>query len=79
MVERGKPHPQMLYQIMEALGADRSDTVMVGDATTDIEMGHAAGVDTIAVTWGAHSSAELRQASPTLVFGNAIDLIEDLK
>lgn len=79
MVESGKPHPQMLYQIMETLGADRADMVMIGDATTDIEMGHAAGVDTIAVTWGAHSSVELRQVSPTWIFGNVIDLVADLK
>jgi phosphoglycolate phosphatase len=73
-------YPVWVFDLDGALvGADQSNTVMVGDASTDIEMGHAAGMDTIAVTWGAHSPVELRQASPTLVFENAIVLIADLK
>jgi phosphoglycolate phosphatase len=37
---------------------------MVGDTTHDLEMANAAGVDALAVTYGAHDEAGLRACSP---------------
>ena len=58
-----KPHPAMVTQAMaEAGGFDGKDTVMIGDATYDIEMGRAAGAFALGVDWGYHSTDALRQS-----------------
>lgn len=62
-----KPHPDMLLHLMERLGASPEDTLMVGDTTHDIELAHNAGVQAIAVAYGAHATARLRAASPLAV------------
>jgi phosphoglycolate phosphatase len=59
-----KPAPDAVFGIMAAFGAPRERTVMVGDGTTDVMAGKAAGVITCAVTYGFRSEAELRQAGP---------------
>jgi len=50
-----KPHPSMLHQAMVDAGATPETTVMIGDTAYDIDMGAAAGVATIGVTWGYHA------------------------
>lgn len=64
MVTQKKPHPEMLLYTLHKLAIDRSDAVMIGDSTFDIEMGNAIGMDTIAVSWGAHPTALLQSAKP---------------
>ena len=61
-VPRPKPHPDMLYAIMEATQC--RDLVMLGDTTYDLEMAHAAGVEAIGVSWGHHSTERLAQLAP---------------
>ena len=60
----GKPHPAMVLEAMKALGARPDQTLMIGDTSHDIEMGRAAGVITIAVTWGFHTAQELLASGP---------------
>jgi phosphoglycolate phosphatase len=60
----GKPHPSMVLEAMKALGATPAQTLMIGDTAHDIEMGKAAGVATVAVTWGFHTRDELVAAEP---------------
>lgn len=43
---------------------------MVGDAVTDMEMGQATVMDTIAVTWGAHPVDVLAATSPSHIVDN---------
>ena len=59
-----KPHPAMLLELMEALQIDKENTLMVGDTSHDLEMARAAGVDALAVTYGAHDETGLRACSP---------------
>lgn len=47
-----KPHPAMLQQAIAELGCDADRAVMVGDSSYDIDMATAAGVASIAVSWG---------------------------
>jgi phosphoglycolate phosphatase len=47
-----KPHPAPLLLAAEELGVDAERCVYVGDAPRDIEAGRAAGMSTIAVTYG---------------------------
>jgi phosphoglycolate phosphatase len=55
-----KPHPAMLLELMEELDADPKGVLMIGDTSHDMEMARAAGVDGLAVTYGAHPEIELR-------------------
>lgn len=49
-----KPHPGMLHALLERTGTDPDRAVMVGDTTHDLELAANAGVDAIAVLYGAH-------------------------
>ena len=61
-VPRPKPHPDMLYAVMEATQC--KDLVMVGDTTYDLQMAHAAGAKAIGVSWGHHSTERLSSFGP---------------
>ncbi|WP_323037922.1 HAD-IA family hydrolase [Pararhodobacter sp.] len=61
-----KPHPSMVLTAMRETGADPRDTVMIGDTSFDMEMGHAAGVRCIGVSWGYHPVSELRLATSVI-------------
>jgi phosphoglycolate phosphatase len=70
-----KPDPEMVLHTLEELQIpDKSKVLVIGDSIFDIEMGNAAGVDTCAVTWGAHTTAELRKSSPTYLLENTAEL-----
>ena len=59
-----KPHPQMLHEIMEELGAPASQTIMIGDTEYDLQMARNAGVDALAVGYGVHDQGRLIQCGP---------------
>ena len=63
----GKPDPAVLIRAMESLGVTESDCVMVGDTTFDLDLAHAVGVRTAAVSWGVHSSELLQSREPTVM------------
>lgn len=56
-----KPHPDMVLWLLEQTGADPGRTVMIGDTTHDLELAANAGVDAVAVCYGAHDSETLRE------------------
>lgn len=59
-----KPHPQMLEELMLEFGVDAASTVMIGDTSHDLQMARNAGVDGLAVTYGAHPHDHLLDYSP---------------
>lgn len=74
-----KPHPAMLLELMDELEVPQEQVLMIGDTSHDLEMAKAAGVDAVAVTYGAHSEQELRAFSPLGCFSNVASLREWLK
>ena len=54
-----KPHPGMLLMLLDMTGVEPSKAVMVGDTTHDLELAANAGVDAVAVTYGAHPTSLL--------------------
>ncbi|MFC4298252.1 HAD-IA family hydrolase [Castellaniella hirudinis] len=62
---RGKPDPDMLLQLLDELDLDPGTVLMVGDTTHDVLMAQAAGVDSLAVAYGAHKPSLLESARPT--------------
>ena len=49
-----KPHPDMLLMLMDITGVGPRRALMVGDTTHDLELAANAGVDALAVSYGAH-------------------------
>ncbi len=71
---QGKPHPAMLFDIMERLQLEPEEVVMVGDTTHDIQMAASAGVDSMAVTYGAHSERTLAVSEPTVMVSSVREM-----
>lgn len=59
-----KPDPSMVLSACAQTGIAAEHAVMIGDTSFDMEMGRAAGVATIAVTWGYHSAERLADCAP---------------
>jgi phosphoglycolate phosphatase len=74
-----KPHPAMLLELMTELSFSPGETLMIGDTSHDLEMARAAGVDALAVTYGAHNEAGLRACAPRDCISNVGDLKRWLK
>jgi phosphoglycolate phosphatase len=74
-----KPHPAMLLELMAELNSSKNETLMIGDTSHDLEMARAAGVDALAVTYGAHNAEDLRACAPLRCIENVKALEEWLK
>ena len=70
----GKPHPGMLEQAMDAIGARQTDTIMIGDTTFDMEMAANAGVRGLGVAWGYHGTDALRSAGAVSILERFADI-----
>lgn len=69
-----KPDPQPALMVAEELGVPPEHCALVGDAATDIETAHAAGMIPVGVTWGYRSREELISANPSLLVDHPADL-----
>lgn len=69
-----KPHPLMLEEILSETGVSASEAVMIGDTEYDLEMGQRAGMDVIAVSYGAHHIDRLKGFNPVLEVHNFPEL-----
>ena len=60
-----KPHPEPLLKGLElAGGVPKDKAVYVGDSPFDVQAAKAAGLRSVAVSWGAFSEDTLREAEP---------------
>jgi len=57
-----KPHPSMVEACLRDTGVAATRAVIIGDTTFDIDMGIAAGIHTLGVTWGYHPPEALTRA-----------------
>lgn len=72
---RAKPHPQMLQELMDSWRVPANKMLMIGDTTHDLQMAKSAGVDSIAVTYGAHSKEKLQTLEPLL----CVETVQELQ
>ena len=59
-----KPHPAMLFSLLEEFEVPPESALMVGDTSYDMEMARAAQVPRLAVSYGAHSQERLLEYQP---------------
>jgi pyrophosphatase PpaX len=77
--ERHKPHPEPLLAALERLGSDAADAVYVGDSPFDVQAAKAAGMASVAVTWGRiHSRERLEREQPDAVAESVEELLAAL-
>jgi phosphoglycolate phosphatase len=59
-----KPHPEMIYKILDKTGSSPEQTLVMGDSSLDMLSGKAARCRTCAVTYGTHPQEKLQSYSP---------------
>jgi pyrophosphatase PpaX len=73
---RHKPDPEPLLLALERLGAAPADAAYVGDAPFDVEAAKAAGIFSVAVTWGGiHARERLEAHEPDVLVDSAEELL----
>ena len=73
---RGKPHPQMLNELMAEFGARPQRTLMIGDTTHDLQMALNAGCASVGVSYGAHEPTAFDELKPRFVAHSVRELHE---
>jgi D-glycero-D-manno-heptose 1,7-bisphosphate phosphatase len=78
-----KPLPGLLLQAARELSIDLPNSIMIGDALSDIMAGRSAGVKTLALVKTGRGAKQLTlpnlaEASPFLVFDSLFDALEKL-
>ncbi len=63
-LKSGKPHPEILRQIMAKFSLRPADTLYVGDMAIDAQAGRRARVKTVIVTTGSSSAREIQAEKP---------------
>jgi len=70
-----KPDPTVLFYICQQLNLKLNQVCFVGDGETDILMAKAAGITSIAVTWGYRCKEQLVLLNPDYIINQPSDLI----
>jgi phosphoglycolate phosphatase len=76
---RSKPHPLMLEQILLHCGVPAGRALMVGDSAFDLQMARNAGMDSVAVGYGALPLTALRHYEPVLAIEHFAELADWLE
>ena len=69
-----KPHPAMLLELLAKLQLGAPQMLMIGDTSHDLVMAASAGVDAVAVTYGAHPEDSLRAFAPRACVSSVVEL-----
>ena len=75
---RHKPEPDMVFMAMEEMGADKLDTVYIGDSEVDIQTAKNAGIPCISVLWGFKDRKLLEDSGATTIVESMEELGERL-
>lgn len=72
---RHKPDPEPVNIALHRLDCRSEDAIFVGDSIHDVNAGNAAGVRTVAATWGAGTREELEPGHPTMILDGIAELL----
>ncbi len=71
-----KPSPQGLASLIQELGGQPQQSLMVGDKPADILTGRGAGAHTLAVTYGYGAIEDLQAAAPEVLISSFPELLD---
>ena len=69
-----KPHPAMLLELMAELRVGAAEMLMIGDTSHDLGMAASAGVEAVAVAYGAHAEETLLAFAPRACVSTVVEL-----
>lgn len=75
---QSKPHPQMLYELLDETGISAEHSLMIGDTEFDLEMAAKAKIKSCGVSYGVHEADRLEQYHPIAILDRITDLAEHL-
>jgi phosphoglycolate phosphatase len=64
----------MLFSLLTELNIEPEEAVMIGDASHDMKMAQAAGIDRIGITLGVHDRDILNGYQPIAIVDSLIEL-----
>lgn len=73
-----KPDPSIVFEILQQYPTSKTDVLYVGDSGVDMETAYRACVDSVGVTWGFRTRAELISAHATHIANNPDDILSYL-
>ena len=73
---RRKPAPDSVIAAMGMLGAEKADTVYIGDSEVDVETAVNAGVSLIAVSWGFRDRDLLEKSGDFKIVDTVSEILE---
>ncbi len=71
---RKKPYPDSVNAVIEYMGANKSETVYIGDSEIDIATAKNADIDCISVLWGFRTRSELINSGASVLASDTKDL-----
>jgi len=71
-----KPDPLMLEEILSVTGCSVREALMVGDTTYDLDMARALGMDSVAMSHGAHEEKRLSACGPQTICHSIAELTQ---
>lgn len=71
-----KPDPTALNSILERLGAERENTLYIGDSGVDMQTAKNAGLDSCGVLWGFRSREEIESNGAKTLAADVADLVK---
>lgn len=69
-----KPEPHSVYNLLEELGAEKSETLYVGDSNVDMLTAKNAGLKACGVLWGFRDREELLEAGADFIVEDTLQL-----
>lgn len=73
-----KPAPDGVFAILDALSAQKQDTIYIGDTCTDMQTGKNAGVFTVGALWGFRDRQELEAYHADVIIAHPMELLNYL-
>lgn len=79
-VSERKPSPVPIFELLKRFGVSKDEAVIIGDSNYDIEAGKAAGIKTIAVTYGYRDREVLKEADFIIEnFGEILRILPEVE
>ena len=76
---RGRPHPDMIIDMLNEFRLAKEELIKVGDTVADILEGKNAGVKTVAILAGTQDEKEIRKHNPDFIIRELMDLKQILE
>ncbi len=78
-VAERKPSPAPIFEVLKRADVSKEEAVIIGDSNFDIDAGKAAGIKTIAVTYGYRSKENLQEADFMIdTFGELLNTLPQI-